>query len=134
MGTASVWIVRRHNPSSPYSRPLAAQLLDLREQPKSTHAIAELSAQYSKKKLQGFVRDHAKPGAEYAHPPVNHLVSRYVSGMAHSNGIESFRASLKRAHCGMFHHMPEKHLHRCVPEFAARMAGKRLTYSELIAD
>jgi len=72
--------------------------------------------------------------------------------MAHTNGVESFRALLKRGYHGTFHHISAKHLHRYVNEFAtrhnlrpkdtinmmtdtvARMVGKRLTYRELIAD
>ena len=116
--------------------------------------------------LHGFVRDHAKPGAalytddalacaglsECSREAVNHSISEFVRGMAHSNGVESFRAMLKRAHCGTFHHISEKHLHRYVPEFAARhnmrpwdtaaimadlaarMAGKRPACRELIED
>lgn len=116
--------------------------------------------------VHGFVRDHAEAGAtlytdearayngmpEYTHETVNHSVSEYVNGKAHTNGIESFWAALKRGYHGTFHHLSEKHLHRYVCEFAmrhnmrpmdtdaimtdmaARMVGKRLTYRELISD
>ena len=71
--------------------------------------------------------------------------------MAHSNGIESFWATLKRGYQGTFHHFSEKHLDRYVSEFAghhnirpldtidmmARIAGgivrKRLRYRDLVA-
>lgn len=86
----------------------------------------------------------------YEHIRINHSVGEYVREMAHTNGIESFWALLKRGHYGVFHYMSPKHLHRYVSEFAfrhntakvgtmafidatiARMLGKRLTYKDLI--
>ena len=67
--------------------------------------------------LQGFVRGHTEPrtmiytdevGAyhgltrDYGHKAVNHGVDKYVHGQAHTQGIESFRSMLKRAHKGTF--------------------------------
>lgn len=84
------------------------------------------------------------------HETVNHSVSEYVRGMAHTNGMESFWASLKRGYHGTFHHISEIHLHRYVNEFAGRlnardmdtiqmmgvmaegMSGQRLTYRDLV--
>ena len=37
------------------------------------------------------------------HEAVNHSVGEYVRGMAHTNGMESFRAMLKRGCHGTFH-------------------------------
>ena len=113
--------------------------------------------------LQGFVQDSAKPGAtvytdgnpSYAgtpgvvHKSVQHSVGEYVKGKAHTNGIESFWAMLKRGYHGTYHWMSAKHLDRYVKEFAGRhnvrdldtiqqmaalahgMCGKRLTYKAL---
>ena len=82
---------------------------------------------------------------------VQHSVGEYVRGMAHTNGIESFWATLKRAHKGVYHKLSIKHLHRYVADFAGRhgmrnldtmeqmgtvaqkMTGKRLRYNDLIA-
>ena len=127
---------------------------------------AEVIADTKKKTLQGFVREHAEPGAtlytdehgsytgmtEFEHEAVNHSVSEYVRGQAHTNGMESFWAMLKRAHDGTFHKMSPKHLQRYVSEFAgkhnirdsgtlaqmrdtvARLVGRRLLHRALIAD
>ena len=116
--------------------------------------------------LQSFVRDHAEPGAtlytdeaaayrgmpEFEHEAVNHSAKEFVREMAHTNGMESFWAVLKRGYQGTFHKFSEKHLDRYVGEFAGRhnirpldtivmmgrmalgMVGKRLRYRDLIAD
>ena len=117
------------------------------------------------KTLQKFVADSAADGATvytddaaayrgmpFDHASVRHSVGEYVSGMAHTNGIESFWSMLKRAHKGVYHHFSVKHLQRYVDEFAgrhgvreldtidqmgvvaSRMAGRQLSYQELIAD
>ena len=83
--------------------------------------------------LQGFVTDHAAPGATvytddasaykgmpFDHESVRHSVGEYVSDMAHTNGIESFWSMLKRAHKGTFHKISPKHLQRYVNEFSGR--------------
>lgn len=90
---------------------------------------------------QGLIHDHES---------VKHSVGEYVRGKAHTNGIESFWAMLKRAHDGTFHKMSPKHLNRYVQEFAGkhnirnedtikqmrsvlrRMIGRRLPYKRLI--
>lgn len=116
--------------------------------------------------LERFVRDHTKIGATvvtdthggyigleaagYNHVRINHSVGEYVREMAHTNGIESFWALLKRGYIGIYHYMSAKHLHRYVKEFSfrhntaqvgtmgfiemtiERMADKRLTYRRLI--
>ena len=72
--------------------------------------------------------------------------------MAHTNGMESFWATLKRAHKGVYHKISAKHLESYVRQFAGKhnareddtitqmggviagMVGKRLMYRDLIAD
>lgn len=86
------------------------------------------------------------------HARVNHSAREYVRGDVHTNGIESFWATLKRAHKGTYHKMSVKHLQRYVNEFAGRhnirgldtidqmreivalSTGKRLTYKDLIGE
>ena len=81
---------------------------------------------------------------------VNHSVKEYVRDQAHTNGIESFWAMLKRGYYGTYHKMSPKHLQRYVNEFsgrhniresdtidqmamiAKRSVGKRLRYRELV--
>ena len=54
------------------------------------------------------------------HESVRHKVGEYVRGQAHTNGIESFWAVLKRGYKGTYYQMSEKHLNRYVAEFAGR--------------
>ncbi len=116
------------------------------------------------KTLQGFVIATALAGATvytddaagykgmpFDHEAVNHSISEYVRDQAHTNGIESFWAMLKRGYHGTYHHMSAKHLSRYVGEFSGRhnnrpadtidqmqataqgMVGKRLRYQDLVA-
>lgn len=84
------------------------------------------------------------------HEAVRHSVGEYVRGQAHTNGMESFWAGLKRGYEGIYHHMSAKHLGRYVSEFEGRhndrpadtidqmrhmaqgMEGQRLRYADLI--
>ena len=116
--------------------------------------------------LKGFVRDTVEPGAtlytdetaayrgmpEFEHEAVDRSAGEYEQDMAHTNGMESFRALLKRGYVGTFHKFSEKHLDRYVARFAGRrnarprdtldmmqsgaagMKGKRLRYRDLTAD
>ena len=113
--------------------------------------------------LQRFVMGNVVPGTKiytddataYTHLPnhesVKHSVAEYVRGQVHTNGIESFWATLKRAHKGTFHRLSPKHLHRYVNEFvgrhnmremdtldqmamiASRMEHAQLRYKDLVA-
>ncbi len=87
----------------------------------------------------------------YDHNTVNHSAKEFVNGMAHTNGIESVWAVLKRGYNGVYHNMSVKHLRKYVNEFTFRLndgdvkrhtleridslvdasIGKRLTYAEL---
>ena len=85
------------------------------------------------------------------HESVNHSRGEYVRGEVHTNGIESFRALLKRGYHGTCHSMSKKHLHRYVNEFTGRynsrgpsllermaelasgLVGEGLSYKELVA-
>ena len=127
--------------------------------------------------LQEFAKRHIQEGATLysddataysgfdfvtRHESVKHSVGEYVRGQAHTNGMESFWAMMKRGfHGTTYHRMSVKHLHRYVQEFAGRhpvamspsgrhnirekdtieqmqrlfagMVGKRLMYQELVS-
>ncbi|MCY4311762.1 MAG: transposase, partial [Rhodospirillaceae bacterium] len=86
------------------------------------------------------------------HEAVRHSVSEYVREQAHTNGMESFRASLRRGYHGTYYHISAKHLQSYVNKFAGRhnlrradtidmmahvaagMVGKRLMYRDLTGD
>ena len=54
------------------------------------------------------------------HVAVNHSAKEYVRDEAHTQGIESFWAMLKRGYKGTYYRMSDKHLHRYVAEFCGR--------------
>ena len=125
--------------------------------------VAEHVYSTDKNTLQDFVLENTIDGAiiytdemrSYIglinHETVRHSAKEYVHGMAHTQGIESFWAMLKRGYVGTYHQMSTKHLHRYVTEFKGRhnhrpmdtedqmmaiaqlMEGKRLRYAYLIA-
>ena len=130
----------------------------------TNHVSAQVVEHTNQATLQGFVNEHREEGAKVYtdehggyvgldnHESVKHSVSEYVNGMAHTNGIESFWATLKRGYYGTYHRMSEKHLGRYVTEFAERhnarpldtidqmahltrgMVGKRLEYRDLVGE
>ena len=132
---------------------------------RSTNKIrAKVVPSITSNTLQGFIKNNADPDATvytddlksyqnlpFKHKAVKHSVSQYVEDQAHTNGIESFWALLKRGYHGTYHHMSPKHLDRYVSEFAGRYndrnfdteiqmgrialgtVGKRLKYKELTA-
>ena len=97
-------------------------------------------------------RAYTPLGSVYQHESVNHSAGEYVKGKAHTNGVESFWALLKRGYTGVFHDFTWKHLDRYLAEFPQRWnmlglsseqridailkagVGERLTYASLTAD
>ncbi len=57
----------------------------------------------------------------YEHESVSHKSGEYVNGNAHTNGIESVWAVMKRGYNGVYHHWSKKHMHRYVNEFVFRL-------------
>ncbi len=88
---------------------------------------------------------------DYTRQPVSHGRREYVCGAAHANTNEGFWSIFKRGVMSIYHHVSDKHLQRCLDQFAARYdtreheegerfdhflqatVGRRLTYQELIA-
>jgi transposase-like protein len=88
----------------------------------------------------------------YEHKTVNHSAKQYVDGIAHTNGVESVWAVLKRGFYGIYHSFSAKHLPLYLSEFTFRLnegnvfidmidrlrslvrgvVGKRLTYKMLV--
>ncbi len=60
-------------------------------------------------------------GARYEHRVVRHSAKEFVDGMAHTNGIESAWALLKRGFYGTFHKFTVEHLQKYADEFAFRL-------------
>ena len=59
-------------------------------------------------------------GMPHPHRSVQHSVGQYVNARAHTNGIESFWALLKRGSHGTYHHISEKHIDRHLSGFVGR--------------
>jgi transposase-like protein len=117
--------------------------------------------------IQRHVKKKLKPGAtlctdehpayvgmpEFKHMAVRHSAKQFVDGMAHTNGMESVWAVLKRGFYGVYHSFSVKHMQRYVDEFMfrlnegkcanftmdridsllGRVVGNRITYGKLIA-
>ena len=130
----------------------------------TNQVIAKPSAFTDKPSLQGFVSQNTEEGStvytdEHAayqgmhnrlHKAVRHSAGEYVRQQAHTNGIESLWAMLKRGIDGTYHHVSTKHLEMYVGEFTGRhnvqpldttdqmtsmaqgSVGKRLQYRTLI--
>ena len=129
--------------------------------------IAQPVKNTTKETLQEFIQDNFETGSTiysdeyksyqgleekgYEHETVKHSAGEWVRKQAHTNGIESFWALLRRSYHGTHHWLSAKHLACYINEFATRsnlrgdvtinfmehiareMFGKRLTYKQLIA-
>ena len=149
---------RRHAGRGPVGKTAVAGLKDRTTNKVKTKVVEATDAPT----LQGFVRQNTEKDAQVytdealayvglprRHETVKHSVGEFVRNMAHTNGLESHWAMLKRGHDGVYHHFSPKHLDRYITEFEGRhnnrpldtadqmtrMAvgadGKRLSYAEL---
>ena len=98
--------------------------------------------------LEEFIQERVEPGStvytddhsgyaslwtSFEHQSIRHSVREFVKGQAHTNGIESFWALLKRGYYGTYHRMSEKHLDRYVAEFSGRHNARPLDTIEQMA-
>jgi len=84
-------------------------------------SVPELTESQNPRQMIDFPVSCAEPNLVYDHASVNHSAKEYVNGMAHTNGIESVWAVLKRGFYGVYHSFSEKHLQRYVDEFSFRL-------------
>ena len=98
--------------------------------------------------LQGFVRANAEAGATihtddaaayrgmagFKHEAVRHSIGECARGMAHTNGMESFRAMPKCGYHGTFHHFSTKPCNAARPDlkFALLWYSNRFVSMEFI--
>ena len=88
---------------------------------KTNKVTAKVIPNIQAKTLQGFVEERTLPdaqvytdegggyvGMDRKHESVRHSAKEFVREMAHTNGIESFWAMLKRAHKGTYHKFSKK--------------------------
>ena len=102
--------------------------------------VAKVVENTDKQTLQGFIADNVKQGSAvvsdehrsytgldklgYEHHKVNHSAGQYVDGVAHTNGIESFWAVLKRTIYGTHHWVSKGYLQRYVDEATFKASNK----------
>jgi len=99
-------------------------ILGIRERKGNVRAMAIVGTDV--KTIQDKIREHVTPGStlctdehtaykgmpDFAHLEVNHSAKQFVDGMAHTNGIESVWAVLKRGFYGTYHNFGTKHIQR----------------------
>lgn len=131
-----------------YAAPISARSIEIIQG--EIHARVEVGTQL-------YTDDHVAyselDGLFFKHETVNHAAGEYARGPVSTNSIESVWAVLKRGIHGVYHHVSPKHLKRYVDEFTFRLnegnvvrhtlarldsfvsavAGKRITYAEVIA-
>ena len=95
---------------------VSAAVIDNTDQP-TLHGFISANVEHGAKV---YTDDHGGYEGLLNHETVKHSVKQYVSGMAHTNGIESFWAMMKRGYHGTYHKMSRKHLGRYVDEFSGR--------------
>ena len=129
------------------------------------HMKAQVTYPVSAMTLHKFVQESVSEGAMlytdqhrgyinlvkkgYEHKVVHHGKGQYVDGDAHTNGVESFWALVKRGFKGTYHKHTKKHMQRYVDEYVGRhnmtelgtmgqivqtlegLDGKHLSYEEL---
>lgn len=109
--------------------------------------VAITTTSTEREAIHSFIKRNVYPGATvftddhrsyiglegYTHESINHSAGEYVRGLAHTNGIESFWALLKRGYYGTFHHFSVKHANRYISEFATRNNNRECDTIDVLA-
>lgn len=97
--------------------------------------------------LQPLIREYVKVGSNlmtdeyrayigshllYNHQVVKHGQGEYVSGNAHTNGMENFWSQFKRGVFGIYHHVSVKHLQNYVDEYGFRYNFRKMKEGERV--
>lgn len=153
--------------NKPRERSEKIAVIGIRERGGNT--VARVSESVGGLVLRAAIRDNVQPGTRvltdeapgykaiakegFTHEAVKHVAGEYVRGTAHTNGIESVWAVMKRGMHGVYHRASRKHMGRYVNEFTFRLnqgnvgrhtterldsfvdavRGKRITYLRLTA-
>lgn len=105
--------------------------------------IATVANKRTAKVLRGVINDNLNERAQvytdeapaykelknHKHEAVNHSVSEYGRGEAHTVGIRTIWVLLKRGYHDTFHHESPNHLHGRVNEFATHFSFARFGYN-----
>lgn len=147
VGKTAVMGLRERGTGRTIAMPIKAT--DMETLQTAIHTNCEVGSTLFTDEASGYI---GMDGLFFRHDTVCHSVGEYINGQAHTNGIESVWALLKRGVYGVYHQVSPKHLGRYVNEFAFRLnagdvkrhtldrldsfvvavVGKRLTYAGLI--
>lgn len=101
--------------------------------------VAKKAKDRSEKTLKKFVKANVKKGstlstdewrgynkmsAHFQHMVCNHGQGLYVSGDAHTNGMENFWSLFKRGIVGQYHQVSERYLDKYLAEFCFRYSNR----------
>ncbi len=75
----------------------------------------------------------ARQNLGFNHQTICHKLNKYVDGLTHTQGIESFWALFKRGYHGVYHFMSAKHLQKYIDESVFRFNRRPMSMAEIFA-